>query len=135
MPLQVTALYAAVLVLIYLFLAGRVVVLRRSHRVGQGAGDSPELGLAIRVHANFGEYVPLALLLLLLLEVGGLPRVLLHVFGIVLTAGRFLHALGLSRHPGVSLGRFWGTFLTWLMMAFAALINLYYAFAHWLLAP
>lgn len=132
---QVTAFYASILALLFLFLAGRVVMLRRTHKVGQGSGDSRELGLAIRTHANFSEYVPLALVLILLLELGGLPRVMLHVFGIVLIIGRLLHAFGLSRHAGISIGRFWGTFLTWLVMAFAALINLYYAFAHWLLTP
>ena len=134
MLLQITTFYTGILTVGYLFLAGRVVILRRTHRVGQGAGDAPDLARAIRVHANFGEYVPLALLLLLLLEVGGLPQVLLHVFGGALVVGRVLHAWGLSGNPGVSIGRFWGTFLTWLMMAFAALINLYLAFAHWLLA-
>jgi uncharacterized membrane protein YecN with MAPEG domain len=68
----------------------------------------------MRVQANFVEYVPLALLLLALLEMGGLAKTWVWVFGSVLLVGRVLHAIGLSGSPGTSTGRFYGTLLTWI---------------------
>ena len=51
------------------------------------------LARRIRAHANAAEYVPLALLLLLILELNQTQPMLLHVFGCVLIAGRILHAI------------------------------------------
>jgi hypothetical protein len=52
---------------------------------------------AIRVHGNFAEYVPLALVLLLLAELGGGSPWLLHAIGLSLTTGRVAHAYGVSQ--------------------------------------
>jgi len=127
--MQVTALFAAVLTLIYLGLALRVVYLRRTRRVGIGDGGDPDLALAVRAHGNFAEYVPLALILIGLMEMIQLPAFWLYVFGLVLLLGRILHAWGLSRTQGVSLGRFWGTVLTWTCLLGAALVLLYWTLA------
>jgi uncharacterized membrane protein YecN with MAPEG domain len=69
---------------------------------------------AARVQANFAEYVPLALVLLLLAELGAAPAAVLHGSALLLLASRLLHAWGLSRSPGRSFGRFYGTAGTWL---------------------
>ncbi len=121
MSVSVSLLYAALLALLLIVLSIRIVVLRRSHRVGIGDGKVPELKRAIRVHANFCEYVPFALILLMLLDLA--PAVsggVIHALGGTLLVGRILHAIGLSQSPGTSLGRLIGTALTWLMMLIAA---------------
>ena len=41
-----------------------------------------------------------------------------------LVLGRLIHALGLSKNPGVSFGRFYGTGLTWGAMCMAAALLL-----------
>ncbi|MGZ5919923.1 MAG: MAPEG family protein [Hyphomicrobium sp.] len=46
----------------------------------------------MRVHANFAEYAPFALLLMALAESLGPPHVLTHLVGLMLVAGRTLHA-------------------------------------------
>ncbi len=123
MPYSLTLLYAGLSGLLLLALSFQVVGLRRKHRVGLGTGDHPALERAVRVHANFCEYVPIALLLLLVLELGAaLPAWLLHALGIMLIVGRVLHAAGLSRSAGTSTGRFVGTLLTWLMILVSALL-------------
>lgn len=123
MPYTVTLLYAGLSGLLLLALSFRVVGLRRKHRIGLGTGDEPALERAVRVHANFCEYVPLALVLLLVLELSAaLPALVLHALGLMLVIGRILHALGLSRSAGTSSGRFVGTLLTWLMIAISALL-------------
>lgn len=113
---KITLLFASLHVLLMLYLAYRVVGLRRAKRVGVGDGGDADLARAIRAHANFIEYVPLALLLLGLLELCAAPAMLVCIFGTVLLVGRVLHAIGLSRSSGTSFGRFWGTLLTWLCL-------------------
>jgi uncharacterized membrane protein YecN with MAPEG domain len=121
----VTPLYAAFLGLLLLVLAWNVVKQRRIHQVGLGDGGIPALSRAIRVHANFVEYVPLTLVLVLLVELQlqGAHLWVAHALGGALLLGRVLHAIGLSGSAGTSFGRMWGTLLTWLaLLAAAALL-------------
>lgn len=113
---KITLLFASLHVLLMLFLAYRVVDMRRTKRVGVGDGGDADLARTIRVHANFIENVPLALLLLALLELCAAPAMLVCVFGTMLLLARILHAIGFSRYSGTSFGRFWGTLLTWLSL-------------------
>ena len=80
---------------------------------------------AIRAHANAVEYLPIALLLLLILELDQTRAWLLNLFGIVLIVGRILHAIGLSSTAGTSFGRFAGTALTMLVIILMALLLLW----------
>ena len=98
-PAAVTGLYAAVLALLYTLLALRVVQLRLRLKVTLGDGAHPVLQRAVRVHAHFAEYVPLALLVMLLLELARLPAPLLHGYGLLLLASRAAHAIGVARSP------------------------------------
>lgn len=110
---RITLLIASLHVVLMLALAARVVFLRRSARVGLGDGGDKVLMRRIRAHGNFVEYVPLALLMLALLELSGVGAYWLWGFGGTLLVGRLLHAYGLSRRSGTSPGRFIGTLLTW----------------------
>ena len=121
MNYQVTAIYAALLALLYIGLALKVVVARRAARVGLGVGENKRLEQATRIHANCGEYVPIALILLLLLEQTVLPVYVLHGCCGVLLAGRVLHAWGLSHSATISFGRTYGTLMTWMVIIFSAL--------------
>ena len=122
---KITLLFAALHALMLVALAVPISRRRRRQRIGIGDGGDAQLALSIRVQANFIEYVPLALLLLLLLELGGLAAAWLYAFGAALLLGRILHATGLSRSPGVTFGRFWGTALTWLDLLAMALAGLW----------
>jgi uncharacterized membrane protein YecN with MAPEG domain len=120
----ITLLYGSILGLLLLVLTLRVVYLRRTLLVGMGSGEHRRLEKAIRAHANLIEYVPLALILMLLLEQQGAPRWQLHALGVTLVLSRHLHAWGLSRHSGVSFGRLVGTTGTLLVILAAALLGL-----------
>jgi uncharacterized membrane protein YecN with MAPEG domain len=113
MTAPITSLYAALAALLLLALAGLVVRARWRYRTGLGIGTEPAMERAVRVHANFVEYVPLTLLLLLLAELAAAPAGLLHACGATLIVCRVLHAYGLSQTSGRSFGRFWGTAGTW----------------------
>ncbi len=109
----ITLMFASLHTLLLLALLVPISRHRRRHRIGIGDGGDALLLRKIRVHANFIEHVPLALLMLALLELAGLWQPLLWVCGGTLLLGRVMHAAGLSRRPGYSFGRFWGTALTW----------------------
>ena len=94
---SVTAYYAAFLGLLLVVLSVRIIRLRRRYKVGMGHDGQPELLRATRVHANFIEYVPLALFLLYLLEQQAVPTMLIHVMGSILLLGRLSHAYGVSQ--------------------------------------
>jgi len=119
---MITLLYAGLCTLLVLYLAGRVIAGRRGKKVGIGDGGDHELQRRIRVHANAIEYLPLALLLLGGMELNGYPDAVIHAFGALLLVSRLLHAWGLSRHSGVSRGRFIGTLFTLLLMVAMALL-------------
>lgn len=97
--LRVAPYYAAILALGYVFLALQVIRARRTAKVSLGTGGKPEVMRASRVHGNFAEYVPFALLLLAMLELRGAPAWTLHALGVALVVGRTSHAFGVSRTP------------------------------------
>jgi uncharacterized membrane protein YecN with MAPEG domain len=134
MPL-VTLLVAVLHGLLLLMLVWPIVATRRGRRIGLGDGGDPALLRRIRAHANFIEYVPFALLLLALLERGGLRREWVAVLGGVLLVARVLHAIGLSRSAGVSFGRMWGTLGTWCVILAASCIAIARAVAGLIPAP
>ncbi len=125
--MPITALYAGLLTPLFIYLAIRVIRERRSARVPVGHGDNAQLFRKMRVHANFAEYVPLALLLMGLAESVKSDASLLHVAGIILIAGRIVHAIGLSRQPESIPMRVFGMYATFAVLALGALMCLFYA--------
>ncbi len=124
---KITLLFAALHALLMLALAARVAFHRHSQKVGLGDGGDKYLMRKIRVHANFVEYVPIALLLLALLELSGLSAIWLWSLGGTLLFARVLHVIGLSQRSGYSFGRFWGTLLTWAVLVAMAVAGLWLA--------
>jgi len=61
--MTILPIYAALLALLFVLLSIRTIRTRHSRGVALGHGDDPAMLRAMRVHANFAEYVPLALLL------------------------------------------------------------------------
>lgn len=95
--MSIVAPYAAVLGLLFAVLGIRTIRLRTRLRIAMGDGGNPQLLRAMRVNANFAEYVPLTLFLVYLTEQGGAPPGMVHFPCACLLAGRVLHALGVSR--------------------------------------
>jgi len=124
MPVPISAIYASVLAIVFVILSYRVARRRVSSQVGLGTGDNRELERLIRIQGNFAEYVPLALLLLVIYEMGGGPAWAIHLAGAALLIARLLHAAGLTRSSGRTTGRFTGIIATWLVILGLALVNL-----------
>ena len=123
----VTPLYAGLLVLWFVVLSVRVV---RARGRGVWLGDGGDAGLlrVIRGHANFAEYVPLALLLLAILELSRFSIYVLHALGITLLVARLLHGYALSFTEHFKFGRFWGAALTFVVLLIEAVLCLYQAY-------
>ncbi len=122
--MAITAFYAALLGLFFVFLSFRVIGWRRLKSVELGHGEDSQLLRRMRVHANFAEYVPFTLLLMAMAESMTAPRPLIHVAGLILIAGRLMHAYGLSQTPHILRLRVGGMILTFTALALSAIICL-----------
>ncbi|MGE0396297.1 MAG: MAPEG family protein [Kofleriaceae bacterium] len=127
MPPVITALYGALNALFNIFLANNVSTKRRVSKVGLGEGSDPAMLVAIRAHGNNAEFVPLAIIVMLLLEMCGADRAVLHVYGGLLFAARVSHWIGLPRKAPNPF-RFGGTAITWTLIVAGAVYLLYLRF-------
>jgi uncharacterized membrane protein YecN with MAPEG domain len=117
----ITALYAGSFGLLAVLLANNVLYARmRTTLLPKWQPDAQ-----LRVQANFVENVPLALVLLLVLELQGVATVALHALGGALLACRLLHAWGLGRHHGANYPRLIGAQGTFLLMSIMSVALLY----------
>lgn len=123
--LPATLLAASLLGLFLIYLSNQCVKLRIKEKVDIGTGNSPALERAVRAHANFIEYVPIALILIGLLEVNHAPTPLTYSLAVALVIGRILHAKGFVKAKGSNFGRFVGTLSTWLVIIIASLYGVY----------
>jgi len=110
--LKASAVYVALVVLMGLVLTFLVVRQRRAKQIGIGDGGDKEVARVIRVHANYCEYAPFALALLVMLPLAGSGPWTVHAVGLLFLIGRIAHAVGLSGSAGYSGGRFAGMILT-----------------------
>ena len=93
----VTPIYVAALAVILVALSIRVIRLRRKFGVAIGHGNEAELERAMRVHANFCEYVPVAVILVYFVEISLGTGWWAHVLGASLLLARCLHGFGVSQ--------------------------------------
>ncbi len=98
-------------ILLAVLLGLNVIRLRLTRRVGIGDGGDKVVKRAIRVHGNFIEWVPFALLAIAAAELRGTGEGTVAVLGGLLLLSRIGHAFGLSRSIGVSVGRSGGMVL------------------------
>jgi|AraplaCL_Cvi_mCL_1032061.scaffolds.fasta_scaffold00040_24 hypothetical protein len=109
---QITLIIAAAMGLLNVWLGMRVSRGRAAHKVSLGDGNVPQMLARTRAHANFNEYVPMALILMGLIEMNvGASRWLWGV-GALLVVARVLHPFGLDR-PSPNPYRLLGAVLTY----------------------
>jgi uncharacterized protein len=116
---HITAVYLAVLALVYAALAINVVRLRRENRAAFGDGGNAALRSAIRAHAHFAEYVPVITLMVATLEMSGVAAWRVHVLMAALLISRLLHPFGMYAKPGTPafrIGRVGGMALTIILL-------------------
>lgn len=94
--LSVTPIYVAILGLMFIPFTLRVGAYRVKNNIVIGDGNDPEMLRRIRGQANFVETVPMALFLLIVMELLGASGTWLHALGGLLVFGRVAHYLGLT---------------------------------------
>ena len=117
--IPITAVFTALLAMMLVGLSIRVTVLRSQKKISFFDGGDPELGRALRAQGNFIEYVPMALLLMALMEGMGARHWVVYTFGAVLLVARFAQAWGL--YSGIFPARVAGTGTTWFLLVAGAL--------------
>jgi hypothetical protein len=127
----VTAIITAILAIFYVFLAFAVIRQRWKHRVLLLDDGHEPLKRAIRAHANFAEYAPIMLILLMLCEIAGMKG-LVQIMGSAFVLGRYFHAYSLLSHEvrykGYPFVRTAGMILTFTPLLTCAAALLYAAF-------
>ena len=124
--LHTTLVFAGLCALLQCLLTALVIARRARTGVAWLDGGDPPLLRRMRAHGNFVETVPMALLLLALLELGGLAAVWLWALGGCLLLGRLLHATSLltDNHP---YSRGGGMALTLIVLSAQAVLCLWMA--------
>ena len=98
--INIVPLYAALLGLLFVALSMRTLRMRRNLHIAVGDAGNEAMLRAMRVHANFAEYVPLALLLAFFAEDRGARPLVIHALCVCLLVGRCVHAYGASHVKG-----------------------------------
>jgi hypothetical protein len=94
-PPVITSLYAGIAALILVALSVYVIAGRIQNNISLGDGKNKDLYRRMRMQGNFVEYVPMILILMTIREINGLYAIWMHIFGIMMIAGRGLHAYAL----------------------------------------
>ena len=123
--MDITLLYALILITFMLILAFRVIDLRQSPvtkflHPKDRIVDEKTLQRAVRGHGNLIEYAPLFLILMLLAELNGVSATYLHLSGSIFTSGRLMHGIVFSFMQPSLILRVGGMILTF--MGFIILI-------------
>ena len=95
--MHILPMYAALLGFLFFYLSVRTIGLRRRFQIGIGSKENDEMLRGMRVHSNFAEYVPITLILIYFVEIQGGHQLLIHALGVLLLAGRSVHAYGVSQ--------------------------------------
>jgi uncharacterized protein len=134
MSVPITALYAGLLGLVFVLVGLPIGVLRFRTGVSLYDGGNKALAVAIRRHANFFEFVPLALLLIAMLELNGASPMLVHGLGIALLIARIAHPFGLDYDEMRKPLRGLGAITTTIVIIIASVVLIYRTVLLWTLA-
>ena len=124
--MPVTPLFAAIFALAYLYLTTAVIKLRMSGKVAIGVENNDssineDLQKAVRIHANFIEYVPIALILFWFLENITYSPNTVFWLGCILLIARLAHVIGMQNHSKYLFLRKWGVIVTLAVIAFSSI--------------
>lgn len=99
MSIPISTMYAAILGLLFVPFTMYVGLYRAKHKITLLDGGDQVLARRIRAQGNFVETVPLAVILLVLMELNGAGSALLHSLGAVLVVARVMHYVTIATNP------------------------------------
>ena len=123
--MEITLLYTSLITIFAIFLALRNGVIRGKTKTMLGDGGSSELLQSMRAHGNLMEHAPIALILLLLLEMQGVVDWKLHLIGSTFFLCRILHAYGISISRESTPYRVVGALGSWVLMMGMSIYGIY----------
>ena len=97
MVLPITLTFAGAAAILHIWLAARVSRLRAAHKVSIGDGGNEALVRRMRAHANYGENMPIVLIMIGLIELAGGDARILWGAGIIFILSRILHGFGMDQ--------------------------------------
>lgn len=124
----ITPFYTGFFGIMLVILSWRVTKLRLKYEGKMSETGHSEMTAAVRAQGNLVEYIPMALLLMWMLEEMHFSPWMLHGLGILLVAARLLHIHGLSDPSRAGPGRKLGTRLTWLHIVICSVLGTACAF-------
>jgi len=128
--LQAIALWAGLNLGLTLLLALNVTRHRMKEGISTGRGNSQSLERAIRAHGNNTEYVPGALLGILILVALGYSSLIINLLGASLLVARFCHAHGIQQlEVALPKTRVLGNVLTWALYLIIVCLLVYSYFS------
>ena len=119
--------YAALMAIMFVVLSIRTIRQRRQLKINLGDAGNKDMQRAMRVHANFAEYVPLSLLMIYLVEQSGVYAWFAHALCFGLLVGRVSHAYGVSQQRENFAFRVTGMYLTFAVLVTCAVHLLWVA--------
>lgn len=93
--MALTPVFVAIFILMFVVLSVNVIRYRFSRKISIGDGDDRDLRVAIRIQANFAEYVPFALIMLWCVEQFTYNSGLVLILGSILLVARLAHVIGM----------------------------------------
>lgn len=121
---MITALYAALLALLMMWLAVQVIKQRRKNKVAYADGGIEGLQIARSAQGNAVDSIPITVILLALLEMNGANVLLIHGLGILFLVARIVHARAILAQD--LKGRIMGMKLTFATMFTLVILNVVY---------
>ena len=124
--MPITPLFAAIFALAYVYLSISVVKLRFSEKIVLGVETkdnvvSAPMLKAVRIHANFIEYVPMALILFWFLEIVTSSSAMVFWLACILLVARVAHVIGMNNPKRYLLCRQCGVVATFGVISFSAI--------------
>ena len=118
-PVPITAIFTGILAVMLVGISVRVTRARATKKISLSDGGDKAMTAIVRAQGNFIEYVPMALLVMALIEAMGGRHWVVYLFGILLVVARVAHAFAL--YSGVFPARVFGTSVTWALLALGGL--------------
>ncbi|KAB0466096.1 MULTISPECIES: MAPEG family protein [Vibrio] len=121
---MITALYAALLTVLMIWLAIEVIKQRRINLIAHADGGVESLQVVRSAQSNAMDYIPITVILMGFLEMNGASVWFIHVLGVAFLLGRVIHAKGILAKN--LKGRKVGMVLTLICMISLIVLNLVY---------
>lgn len=125
--LEAVGLYTGLLGVMLTAIAMGVGRVRMSEKVSIGDGGSLPLIRAMRGMANFVEFVPMTVLVLLGMALLGAPAIAIHVLGVLLVIGRAAHGWHFIQADAPGWQRALGAGLSFLVLALGSIGLVFHA--------